>query len=108
MYLLSTATLVLLSLQNVAAGTIPEMETRQTNAKCSISGTSAAVNCRQGPTRSYPSVTSFLPGESFAVQCMVDGEGIDGEKAWGYLPAWDCWVAVRWTDLGCKRKLFVC
>ncbi|KAM7184889.1 hypothetical protein V8F20_012026 [Naviculisporaceae sp. PSN 640] len=84
------------------------METRQSLQRCSIAGTSARVNCRASPTRSSSSVVSFLPGESFGVECMVDGEGIDGEKAWGYLPSFACWVAVRWTDLGCKRKLPTC
>jgi hypothetical protein len=29
----------------------------------------------------------------------------DGARAWGYVPSWDCWLSIRWTDLGCKSEL---
>ncbi|KAK1832033.1 hypothetical protein QBC39DRAFT_350005 [Podospora conica] len=81
---------------------------RATNV-CEIEGTSANVYCREGPSRNYASVGSVRPGQSFSVQCMTtDGESIDGESAWGFVPAWDCWLSIRWTDLGCKRTLSTC
>lgn len=72
-----------------AANPEPELDAankRQTNTttKCSISGTFATVSCRASPTRSSSALKSFRPGQEFGVECMVDGEGIDGEK---YVPS---------------------
>ncbi|KAK0713637.1 hypothetical protein B0T26DRAFT_753729 [Lasiosphaeria miniovina] len=83
-------------------------DTRQADKVCSVSGTSSYVNCRAGPGRDYATVRGVQPAQQFSVQCMRDGEAIDGEKAWGYIPAWHCWLAMRWTDLGCKRALETC
>jgi len=85
-----SASLVGLQISNVNAASIPSDTHHQLNIRsktCSISGTSAIVNCRGGPSRSYPTIRSVQPNQSFSVQCMVDGEGIDGEKyvLWGLL-----------------------
>ncbi|KAK0657930.1 hypothetical protein B0T16DRAFT_386376 [Cercophora newfieldiana] len=74
---------------------------------CSINS-QAVVNCRAGPSRDYSIVRIAQPQQQLSIQCMLDGEPIDGEKAWGYIPSWDCWLSIRWTDLGCKRALPTC
>ncbi|KAK3367755.1 hypothetical protein B0H63DRAFT_455825 [Podospora didyma] len=90
-----------------SGGSAVAVERRQ-DKQCSVAGTFATVNCRSGPGRDFAAVHKLVPSQSFGVSCIVDGEAIDGEKAWGYLPTWDCWLAIRWTDLGCKRYLPVC
>jgi len=59
------------------ANAAPDLSTKKV---CSIEGTFAVVNCRVGPGRDFSSVRTVAPGQSFSVQCMRDGESIDGEK----------------------------
>ncbi|KAK1755619.1 hypothetical protein QBC47DRAFT_445805 [Echria macrotheca] len=107
---LVTSFLVLIPCAAAAALSIPprDSDTQATAQTCRVEGTVAPVNCRGGAGRAYPVVGTLEPGEYFSVGCTVEGEGIDGESAWGYVSSLGCWVSIRWADLGCKRALETC
>lgn len=46
---------------------------------CSINS-QTYVNCRDGPSREHRIVNNAQPKQRIDFKCMVDGEGIDGEK----------------------------
>ena len=63
----------------VALGDAAVLEARQGDKLCSVPGPTY-VNCREGPSRSYPVARRVQPDQSFGVRCIRDGESIDGEK----------------------------
>ncbi|KAK4446358.1 hypothetical protein QBC34DRAFT_411557 [Podospora aff. communis PSN243] len=99
--------LLLSALPLLASANPVTLNDRAASKTCSINS-QAVVNCRAGPSRSYSIVRTAQPEQRLGIECITDGEPIDAEKAWGYVPSWDCWLSIRWTDLGCKRALPTC
>jgi len=55
------------------------LDSRDADKTCSIIGL-AVVNCRAGPSRDYRIVRAAQPEQRLGIQCIRDGEAIDGEK----------------------------
>lgn len=41
------------------------------------------VNCRSGPSTSYPSQRKYNSGDEVTLTCQTDGESISGDAIWG-------------------------
>lgn len=57
----------------------PLSPSSSTTKTCTISS-QTIVNCRAGPNRDYPLIRTTRPGQAVDIECIVDGEAIDGEK----------------------------
>ena len=63
------------------------------------------VNCREFISTYHLSKRMIRAGEKFGVACkLTDGEPVNGNRVWDYIPGWDCWVAARFTSNGCESK----
>ncbi|KAL3421208.1 hypothetical protein PVAG01_07653 [Phlyctema vagabunda] len=64
-------------------------------------GTSTAQGCdydRWGSSRKR----TVNVNERFGVRCWSNGQNVNGNYKWDYIPGWDCWISARWTNTNCE------
>ncbi|RFU35639.1 hypothetical protein B7463_g732, partial [Scytalidium lignicola] len=70
---------------------------------CKIINVSTYVNCRTGPSTSYPAPWIAHEGDSYTFQCYERGECVDGNCTWDKL-VWNgghCFINGAYTDNHC-------
>jgi len=60
------------------------------------------VNCRKGAGTGYAIVRKIHPSDRFGVRCKANGESVEGNKVWDWIPGWGCWVSAHYTNDGCE------
>ncbi|MCI3274827.1 SH3 domain-containing protein [Streptomyces cylindrosporus] len=59
-----------------------------------------ALNVRSGPTVNSPVVDRLSPGSQDRVQCMVQGQSVNGNPYWYWLVGAQGWASAAFVDTG--------
>jgi hypothetical protein len=112
MHILPTLVLLTTSLLTTATPiTSPNPADLSTRADkwCRLKSTvNSDVRCRKGAGTGYDLVRWIHPSDRFGVGCKANGEIIEGNRVWDYIPGWGCWVTAHYTNDGCENGVPWC
>ncbi|KFY08111.1 hypothetical protein V492_06510 [Pseudogymnoascus sp. VKM F-4246] len=86
----------------------PVLEALEARADKSCKVTVNNVNCRLGAGTGYKAKYSVDKSYTFGVRCKANGQSVNGNKVWDWIPGWGCWIAAINTSSGCEKNVPWC
>ena len=72
---------------------------------CSLYPGLSYGNCRSCASTDCSVVHRWEPGTIIGVRCIdPNGQSVNGNTVWDWVPGWGCWVSADITNNGCECK----